>query len=392
MSDSGKFFSMPVEMANEIVLHGGHAEEVITALVLCRGAGRHSSTAWTENAVIKHIHMPSGKAKKAIHWLAEKKFIETISPQSRSDMPKFSQSLQEETSEKENDPIKPSRSSKRWKVHTSQYASMTYFPNALIDKAADKAYGPIGKLYNEFEIRPVLGIKAREAQLDLIMLLLHLHAEQDIDAYGGVAPQVWHCTWLPVSDGMGRAGSNAINQIPNSSAVIYEIERGLELFSTDFVKKALFYVTEKADREERFKFALKNLKKLNFFYEVLNVWTGNLLEDESAELAYPLHIFERQAKGSDEPCLLSKINNLADKLYADRDGEPGFEKDGSLKNIRLGNFRYFGYQGIEYVALSVKRMRFRAHSRDTGIGMATQAKAVEDWTVLIEEIQGPFYD
>lgn len=392
MSGSGKFFSMPVEMANEIVLHGGHAEEVITALVLCRGAGRHSSTAWTENSVIKHVRMSFGRAKKAIHWLAEKKFIETSSPQSGSDTQQSSQSLLEEAAEKENGPIKTSRSSKRWKVHTSQYLSTTYFPNDLIDKAADKAYGPIGKLYNELEIRPMLGIKVREAQLDLIMLLLHLHAEQDIEAYGGVAPQIWHCTWLPVSDGMGRAGSNAINQIPKSNAVIYEIERGLEHFSTDFVTKTLFYVTEKTEREERFRFALKNLKKLNFFYEVLNVWTGNPLDDDSAELAYPLHLFERQAKGGDEPYLLSKINNLADKFYADRDGEPSFEQDGSLKNIRPGNFRYFGYQGIGCVALSVKRMRFRAHNRDTGIGIARQAKAVEDWTVLIEEIQGPFYD
>ncbi len=427
MSNVGNFFSMPVEMANEIVLQGGHAEEVITALVLCRGAGRHSSTAWTENSVITNVHIPSGKAKKAIHWLAERKFIGIINPQANSDMQQFGQTLQEqtlqeetlqeeisqkeisqketsqketsqketsqkETSQKENDPKKVSSSKKKWKVHTSQYASTTYFPNVLIDRADDKSYGPIGKLYNEFEIKPVFGIKAREAQLDLIMLLLHLHAEQDISAYGGVAPQAWHCTWLPVSEGMGRACSDAINPVPNSDAVIYEIERGEEHLSAEFITKALFYVAEEGEREKRFKFALKNLKKLNFLYELLTVWIGNPLEDATAEIAYPLYVFERQARNNDEPTLLGKVNDLADKLYADRDGEPGFERDGSLKNVRPGNFRYFGYWDTGCVALSVKRMRFRAHCRDTGIGMAMQAKAVEDWTALIEEIHEPSHD
>lgn len=384
----GQFFSLSMAMVYDIVSQGGQANEVIVAAVLQRGAGKFSKTFWAENAVIKNVGMNSGETRKAFEWLLARNFITNVSTIAAGKKTTDEQTDSAEVSENAPNMEKSKKTNTQWSVLGSKGA-VIYLPNSLVDRGV-KQYGPLGKLFNQYRIKPSVGITVREARLDLIMLLLHLYNAHDIGRYGGVSPLAWHHKWIPVQEGTGAGNSSSVTQLVGSDAEIYEIERGEQHLSEEFEATALSHIKNDGDRRERGRHAMTVLNELDFFYEVLNIWTGNPLDEDEAQLAYPLYIFEKRARDKDEPYLAKKINALAFDVYSDLAGETLFSRDGKLEASRNDNFRYLGYRLLKCFPLSVKRMRYRAHCRDNGIGFAAQSKAVEDWSEEIDQLLQAF--
>lgn len=384
--NKGQFFPLSIKMIDKIVEQGGNVEAVISAIVLCRGAGMHATTAWTENAIHLNGGVPLIRAKNACKWLGDRQFI-TVTP-SEQEINNDSPSTEAENTQDIEAKIKPSAKKKRWKILENSNAQ-TYLPNRLVDKAGD-LWGPLGKLYREIEVDYEEGSKIDDARLDAVMVLLHFYKEHNVDTYGGVNPQMWHCLWSPVLDGMGPGGSNSRNPILGSSASIYEIERDRNNYCPSFVESTLFYIKDVEERHKRFKCAVDNLKREDFFYEVLNVWSANPLADENATVEYPLYLFERRARTSGEPFLATSINVLAQKVYDHTMSDRLFDQEGESSLKGTDRFRYVGFDKYNFFPMSVIRLRYRANSQDTGAGMASQIDSVAKWTTRINKLQNDY--
>lgn len=372
-AQQGQFFPISMLSIRRLLHEGGGANELGTYIVLARGAGARSSTAWTENAVTKYLGITGSRAEKACQWLVEHGFLRPASTKNNEALAETADgSLDDEAAKKLR------RSRHKWQV-LQEGSQVVRLPNSLVNGiGTERNIRPLQVLFQEIEVDHEHGIDAHVARLDALMLLMELYAKQDLEQYGGIDPGVWHKKWIFVdSDNSGN--------IAETPLCLFEAEEGEEFLSTHFARTAFCYVEGDAERLVRFRHAFANLKKLGFFYEVLQVWSDDPLENADAEVLYPLYLFDRYARENGEPALYREIARIAVMKYQeDGSADEVFDKDGRFLLNDSELFRYVAYER-NYAAtpLSVLRLRYRAWDRDTGIGLAEQQRLVDDWTSVL---------
>jgi hypothetical protein len=391
----GAFFAVPLnaiyhminihrERDSELVLE---AEEILAYICLCRGAGRFTSSGWTEHAIATYCNMTQGRATKACTYLVQNGLInlnENYRAVKSDQTPVLtSGAVGNEDGGSDNEPR-----NKRHKyfLNCRNEEKMIYFPNCIVDGAISgrKLY-PLSTLSKGSFLCQPKGITSREARLDAVILLMVLYAHHDLQKSGGVDLGLWSTWFTPVESGDGLGTSPPTSELCDTGYSIHEVERGSEYFQTSLIAQFFSYISDENIRNNRINSALKSLLKLRFIYEVLQVWTGSTQrDDEEIELEYPLYICDSSQRASGEPSLAKQINSLAFLLY---DRAIVFPRDETF-NIGDGNqFRFICDDERRGYLISSLRMKYRPHDHDCGVGMKEQSAMVSNWTEMLANIK-----
>lgn len=381
----GQFFSVSSRDLDSIAAIYG-PEALIAYLVLMRGAGKYTSTAWDFNAISDRGGFSTGRAKQACAQLEKQGFIaaKDASTQRESTVSKAGGEPVHGKGDATDNHLRH-----RWRIEKPESDSdRIYLPNSLVDGVGAKPVRPLARLYQSIQTDIANGIDADKARRDAIMLLITLHRHQNLEMFSGVDPAMWHRQWLPVKP-IGRDETHVIS---DTNFVLHEISQGEEHFGETLLEQAFSHVFHEDDRPARFHLAMKNIRNASMVYDVLVVFTDDpVIEDDGyARVMYPLYIFDGRArKRADEPSLQRAINELAILEYKAEFGrETVFDDEGEMVLNDGGLFRYVTRWGARAVPISVLRLRYRAHDRDTGVGLLEQRRLVEEWERALRQCQG----
>lgn len=223
-----------------------------------------------------------------------------------------------------------------------------------------------------------------EAQLDVLMVLLHLYQHEIMADYGGVDPTagLYRC-W----QGCENSAGDMVTDIDGTKLRLYEIEGDVQQVYLKFAGEALFYVTDSTERTERFWQAINFLKRtLGWLYETTQIWTADPSKNPRAEPMYTLYIHDKRARETD-PYLSKDIHTalfewgLLDRQLEFYDPEP----DISFKNS--GRFRFVAEKQRGGFPIGIYRLRFRPHTRDTGKGIQLENDRVESWRSYLRSLR-----
>lgn len=351
-NSGGEFFTVCLNKVDSIVRLGGNAPELMTYLVLVRGAGKKSYSQWGANSCATYTELTYNKAEQAIRWLEEHGFIRNlIQERGRGSRPK-------------------------WHIETAPNDGEVALANALIDGVGKGKLHPPMKRIDELKIGKHGGLNS--TRLDTLMVLLHLYQHQVIADYGGINPRCGlYRKWKAAENGWG----DVVTDISGTDAALYEIEGGQDTVFMSFAEESLFYVDDPEERTDRFWDAFNNLKSLGWLYETTQIWTGDPSKDSRAEPLYTLYIHDRHMRDSD-PYLATDIHKAAFRAdVMDRYSE--FASDESNIN-GSGQFRYIASRKKGGYPIGIYRLKFRPHTRDTGKGMAAESRRVQAWRDSLE--------
>ena len=220
-----------------------------------------------------------------------------------------------------------------------------------------------------------------DSRLDAIMVLAHLYRHHTFADCGGINPRSGlYRNWVAASNDLDEQTT----EIEGTNATLYEIEATQDTVFIQFASEALFYIKDEAERHARFWEAFSNLKDFGLMYEVTQVWDANPngSNGRRAEPLYTLYVHDRHARKS-EPYLQSAIHTLAFKAGA-MDRYTEFSDDDS--NIKSGRFRYIANSKTGGYPIGIYRLRYRAGTTDTGIGMAAEQSRVNRWQEAFNNI------
>lgn len=364
LSTGKEFFTVTLSSVNELVRQGAGANELAAYLVLARGAGKRMKTSWSINAIANHTGQTYHRASESIDWLAEHGFIGKLDVDTNQARTK-----------------KPV-----WQITPSEAAFTSIeiaLANALVDGiGAGKGNPPLERIDTQIEMGKH-GLGA--ARLDTLMVLLHLYSHQLMADYGGINPQAGVYKHWEAAEKQCDADGSEIFNFDGTNAAFYEIKGEQNVVYLKFAKEALFYVIDDTERNERFWSAFYNLKTLKFLYETTQIWSADPSKEKKAHPLYTLYVHDQHARASD-PYLANVVNramiNQIDPDYH------GFNSDGEYEpeiDLLNGQFRYIANKQTGGFPIGIYRLRFRAHTKDTGKGMAAEQKRVDDWKKLIND-------
>jgi hypothetical protein len=252
-----------------------------------------------------------------------------------------------------------------------------YLPNCLFE-------GTNGK---PSHIQDLKKIPSRLDQFDALSLLLHCYAFHDVEGSGGLDPRrTFYAPWCH-----------------EGSCLEDELELGYQGKQNDGRSDWHFWLVSKANElkaqksfietvtegdSERFFQAVRHLKELGFLIEVAMVFDRDPLASPSAEPLYPLRVFDALYRQN-----AKKLDNGTGGLYGetfnclDRSGQMAETVD--LRYAIFGPYcegigepsGFYVVAGTVKTAtvLSVYRLRFCPHDRDTGIGFQAEADRAGHW-------------
>lgn len=352
------FFSVSLDQIDRIVYSGGGSEEIICYLMICRGVGKRGYSTWGRKSCEKYTMMTYHCGSKRIKWLLENNFI----------------SIHHDTIEKSNQ-CRP-------QFLISQGESEIALANALIEGVGEGKNNPPMKRIGQLGLGVIGG--REEAQLDVLMVLLHLYRHEIIADYGGVDPSsgLYRC-WQGCENADGDMGTD----IDGTNLRLYEIKGGTLHVYLKFAGEALFYVADPTDRSERFWQAITTLKTtLGWLYETTQIWTADPRKHPRAQPMYTLYVHDKKARSSD-PYLSTDIHKVLFKLdLLDRQLEfCGPEPDFSFQHS--GRFRFVAEKQRGGFPIGIYRLRFRPHTRDTGKGIQLENDRVESWRAYLRSLR-----
>lgn len=356
-----------------IVEAGGFADDVMAYLVLSKGVNRRHRpdkadafiTTYGAQAISKQTGISYTKAEAAIKWLLENGFIGKAE----------GESIPAQLG-KGND----RKHKSRWLIARTLEPQDIALANALVDGIGKgKTNPPLMRIYND--IRLGANCMVADSRLDAIMVLAHLYRHHTFADCGGINPRSGlYRNWVAASNDLDEQTT----EIEGTNATLYEIEATQNRVFNQFASEALFYIKDEAERHARFWEAFSNLKDFGLMYEVTQVWDANPngSNGRRAEPLYTLYVHDRHARKS-EPYLQSAIHTLAFKAGA-MDRYTEFSDDDS--NIKSGRFRYIANSKTGGYPIGIYRLRYRAGTTDTGIGMAAEQSRVNRWQEAFNNI------
>ena len=372
----GGFFRVDLRQIDDMTRAGARAENVMAYLVLARGVNgsrEHRVSTHGAHSIATKTGMSNPKAKGALDWLKNPLneavptgyIKEYLKPAGASDSV-------------------PKKMRPRWVMEDPVDAQDIWLANALTDGIGEgKNNPPLMRIYNDV----LMGHNAsiQEARLDALMVLLHLYCHQDLEAYGGINPRAGiYRTWKSAENSDGERTTDLDDK---GSVALFEIAGEFSSVFTDFAAEALFYIEDKEERHARFWEAFKNLKKLGFVYEVIQVWDADPHDPKngrSAEPLYTLYVDDSHARESD-PYLQKEIHVAAITMGA-MEGYFEFSQYSVESNIiGSGRFRYIASKKTRGFPIGIYRLRFRPKTGDTGKGMAAERRRVNEWAEAIKK-------
>ncbi len=360
----GEFFCMSLPLVNNLVReHDAGVEELMAYIVLSRGvSGRTKTRISTHgaNSIAKHTGITYRKADAALSWLEDIKIAQKVEPKDTA--------------------LQGKRITKRYV--TDGGSEFLYLANALIDGIGEgKNNPPLMRIYNDVALGSS-GLKS-DARRDALMVLLHLYHYQDMEGCGGVDPRAGlFREWVAAENNMGES----ITELEGTNAALYEISgTSAEVFN-EFAAEALFYVVDEEERNNRFWDAFHELQKMGFVYETTQIWSSNPngKNGKKAEPLYTLYIHDRHARASD-PYLQRVIHDVAINKLGAMDSQSLLD-DYDETVVNSGQFRYVATVKTGGFPIGIYRLRFRAKTRDTGIGMEAEKRRVAAWTASLKKL------
>jgi hypothetical protein len=347
------FFTFSPILINEMIKLGGGAEELSAYLVIKRGAGAKIYSNWGANSVAQYIGLSYHRAKQCINWLEEHEFIKPIANAKNGDSQK---------------------SNSKWQFTINEDDLEVALSNALIDGigAGDKN-PPLFRLRNEIGMGK-WGIKS--SRIDAIVVLLNLYRYHCLAEYGGINPLLGvYKRWQAADNFDG----DQITELPGTDATLYEIEESENIVYKHFANETLFYTSNDEERYQRFWDAFNNLKDLGWLYETTQIWSADPSANKDAEPLYTLYVHDRHARNTD-PYLANLINKISIKQlnpdYGFFNHRGDFEDEFNHFN---GQFRYVALTRQGGFPIGIYRLKFRAHTRDAGKGMAEEEMRHKRW-------------
>lgn len=303
----GGFFSVPFDLIHNMIADQAtarvgmaiEAEEILAYICLCRGAGKYSSSGWTEHAIATYCEITQSRARRACQFLEDHGYI-TKNPSYRPVRREREIQLERENDDLNDIEDKKSPTNIRHKYFLSDRSSenFVFLPNCIVDggSAGKKVY-PLATLLKKLPPSLGKGISTRAARMDAVFLLLVLYLFQDLKEYGGVDRRVWSRLWPLAEDGEGLGGAMAMTPIDDTGYSFFEVVSDAERFHATTIEHFFSYIAADQARKKRLEFALSTLYKLRFTYEVMQVWSVDRYEDIpelelewALELEYPLYI------------------------------------------------------------------------------------------------------
>lgn len=137
--------------------------------------------------------------------------------------------------------------------------------------------------------------------------------------------------------------------------------------------------------ERRFRQAFEHLSQLHLLYEIAMVFDDDPLVNPGAEMMYPLYVWDqaiRDKAKSERSGLGGLYNEAFDRLDRSAIGEHiryfTFSDDSTRSRSGSGFFVY-GADCREAKVLSVYRLKYRPHTKDTGAGVDTKRERTAAW-------------
>jgi len=370
---TGGFFVVDLNILNMIVDAGGFADDVMAYMVLSKGVNRRHRPDKTDAFISTHgalsIRKQTGisytKAEAAIQWLLEKGFIGKA----------VGESIPAQLG-KGND----RKHKSRWLIARTPEPQDIALANALVDGIGKgKNNPPLMRIYNDIKLGK--NCMVADSRLDAIMVLAQLYRHHTFADCGGINPRSGlYREWVAADNDLGEQ----VTELEGTNASLYEIEGTQNTVFNQFASAALFYIKDDAERYARFWEAFNNLKDFGLLYEVTQIWDANPngSNGRRAEPLYTLYVHDRHARES-EPSLQKAIHNLAFNAGA-MDRYTEFFDDDS--NIKSGRHRYIANSKTGGHPIGIYRLRFRAGTQDTGIGMAAEQNRVNRWQEAFNNI------
>jgi hypothetical protein len=377
---AGGFFVVDINILNMIVEAGGFADDVLAYMVLSKGVNRrhrpdnlNRPTAFITSYGALAIHKQTGisytKAEGAIKWLLENRFIGKAEGESiPAQLGKG----------------KDRKHKSRWLIGRTLEPIDIALANALVDGIGrGKTNPPLMRIYNDIKkLGAYCGVA--DSRLDAIMVLAHLYRHHTFADCGGINPRSGlYRNWVAANNNLDEHAT----EVEGTNATLYEIEATQDTVFIQFASEALFYIKDETERHARFWEAFTNLKDFGLLYEVTQIWDANPngSNGRRAEPLYTLYVHDRHARES-EPYLQTDIHNLAFKAGAmDRYSEFSSD-DKDFSNIKSGRHRYIANSKTGGYPIGIYRLRFRAGTTDTGIGMAAEKNRVNRWQEAFNNI------
>lgn len=363
---AGGFFVVDLNILNMIVDAGGFADDVMAYMVLSKGVNRRhrpdKADAFISTYGALAIHKQTGisytKAEAAIQWLLENGFIgKAVGDAIPAQLGKGNDR----------------KHKSRWLIARTTEPQDIALANALVDGIGKgKSNPPLMRIYNDIKLGK--NCMVADSRLDAIMVLAHLYRHHTFADCGGINPRSGlYRNWVATNNNWDE---QAI-EVEGTNATLYEIEATQNTVFNQFASEALFYIKDEAERHARFWEAFTNLKDFGLLYEVTQVWDANPngSNGRRAEPLYTLYVHDRHARES-EPYLQKAIHNLAFNAGA-MDRYTEFSHDDS--NIKSGRHRYIANSKTGGYPIGIYRLRYRAGTTDTGIGMAAEQNRVNRW-------------
>lgn len=370
---AGGFFVVDLNILNMIVDAGGFADDVMAYMVLSKGVNRRhrpdKADAFISTYGALAIHKQTGisytKAEAAIQWLLENGFIgKAVGDAIPAQLGKGNDR----------------KHKSRWLIARTLEPQDIALANALVDGIGKgKTNPPLMRIYNDIKLGA--NCMVADSRLDAIMVLAHLYRHHTFADCGGINPRSGlYRNWVATNNSWDE---QAI-EVEGTNATLYEIEATQNTVFNQFASEALFYIKDEAERHARFWEAFTNLKDFGLLYEVTQVWDANPngSNGRRAEPLYTLYVHDRHARES-EPYLQKAIHSLAFKAGA-MDRYIEFFDDDS--NIKSGRHRYIANSKTGGYPIGIYRLRYRAGTTDTGIGMAAEHSRVNRWQEAFNNI------
>jgi hypothetical protein len=353
MSEKG-FFAVSVSVLHDIVARGGDASELLAYLVLAkhtkgRGDNPHTVSTAGCKAIYKKTGMSYRRAEGRLEWLSSNGFITPSEEPPREGRPRAS--------------------APRW-ILPDLDPDIIYLSHSLVDGiGAGKENPPLMRIWDDTQTGVCKSFM--DAKTDLILVLANCYKEHELMDYGGIDPKLLSRKWIETP---------AHENLEGFKWRVLEVEPGNAMALTSFQERVLGHLPAEVI-SARFFNALNNMEELGLVYEVLEVWNGNPLEDERAELYFPLYVRDLHARQTDPYCQKDIHTFIA--AYLDGMAVPALFND----SVESGTFRLLATGEAKQYVVGTYRMRFRPHTQDTGKGMAQEEKRAERYRSMLERTQ-----
>lgn len=363
----GEFFSADLAVLDRLANHGATAHEISAALVLMRGVSGRSkilATRYGVQSICVRLGVGSRKAQKLLCLLAS------------DECPggPIVESMMEDEASKDAGPL-----AYRWRFKDPMdNPALIYLPNLLVDgkEGVTPDGGP--------PLRRILKLRTESAQLDALRLMLHSYDHEDMEDSGGINPRTaFYQRCEPAKDSLGENSTVVFNGIR-----MHEFRGSHICFKDTFLDVVFSHIDSREMREQRCLQALGNLllPEQRLLYPVTAIWDKSP-EYRNAGPRYTLYVHDFHAAQT-EPTMHQEIHNLAFDFGALDPSTEFFYPPGSENIVGTGRYRYIELEYEPMHPMIVFRPRFRAHTRDTGIGMEAEQERNEDALEQLRRLAG----